>query len=138
MTSLLKTASAPADQTLHKAKFEMETLVGYLLAGGVILSMIFIAAGLAWDWVTTGRLGLDYTIKGMNFFEFIVADVKEVVLTGFGPRRLVSLGIATLMLTPFTRVAASMVYFAVVERNWKYTIFTAFVLGVLTYSLFLR
>jgi hypothetical protein len=31
-----------------------------------------------------------------------------------------------------------MVYFAVAERNIKYTVFTGFVLAVLTYSLFLR
>ena len=31
-----------------------------------------------------------------------------------------------------------MVFFALVERNWKYTLFTTFVFAVLTYSLFLR
>ena len=31
-----------------------------------------------------------------------------------------------------------MLYFAVVERNAKYTLFTGFVFSVLTYSLFLR
>jgi hypothetical protein len=35
-------------------------------------------------------------------------------------------------------VLASMLYFALVERNGKYTAFTAFVLLTLTYSLFLR
>jgi len=42
------------------------------------------------------------------------------------------------MLTPFVRVLTSVFYFAFVERNWKYTLFTGFVLGLLTYSLFLR
>jgi uncharacterized membrane protein len=44
------------------------------------------------------------------------------------------MGIGVLMLTPFVRVLASVVYFAFVEHNWKYTLFTAFVLSVLTYS----
>jgi hypothetical protein len=35
-------------------------------------------------------------------------------------------------------VAASVVHFAGVLRNWKYTFFTAVVLSVLIYSLFLR
>jgi len=35
-------------------------------------------------------------------------------------------------------VLASMVYFLVVLKNWKYTVFTSFVLLVLTGSLFLR
>ena len=39
---------------------------------------------------------------------------------------------------PQVRVLASMLYFAFVERNGKYTLFTGFVFSVLTYSLFLR
>ena len=118
--------------------FDMEALVGYVLAGGVIVSMVLIAAGLIWNWTITGNVRLDYTIKGMSFFQFALMDVKQVVFTGPGPRRLVNLGIATLMLTPFVRVLVSMLYFALRERNWKYMGFTAFVFSVLTYSLFLR
>jgi uncharacterized membrane protein len=51
------------------------------------------------------------------------------------PRLLVNLGIAVLMLTPYVRVLASMLYFMLVERNLKYGLFTAFVLAMLTYSL---
>jgi hypothetical protein len=36
------------------------------------------------------------------------------------------------------RGLASLVFFAFVARNWKYSAFTAFVLAVLPYSLFLR
>ena len=54
------------------------------------------------------------------------------------PRLLINLGIALLMLTPYVRVLASTFYFALAERNPKYTLFTGFVLAVLTYSLFLR
>jgi uncharacterized membrane protein len=116
----------------------MDVLVGYVLAGGVITSMILVATGLIWHWAITGSLGLDYSMGGMNFFRFVVSDVVTVIRTGFGPRRMINLGVAVLMLTPFIRVASSMFYFAVVEHNWKYTIFTGFVLTVLTYSLFLR
>jgi len=51
---------------------------------------------------------------------------------------LINLGIAVLILTPYVRILASVLYFAFVARNWKYTLFTASVLGVLTYSLFGR
>ena len=54
------------------------------------------------------------------------------------PRLLVILGVAVLLFTPFLRVLASVVFFAAVERNWKYTVFTSFVLIVLTYSLLMR
>jgi len=41
------------------------------------------------------------------------------------------------LLTPYVRVLASMIFF-LVERNWKYSVFTFFVFAVLTYSLFLQ
>lgn len=120
------------------ANFDMEVLVGYILQIGVLLSMALIATGMIWRWINTGALAFDYTITGMNFFEFVLTDIQQMVAGAFRPRLLLNLGIATLMLTPFVRVFASMLYFAIVERNWKYTIFTAFVFSVLTYSLFLR
>lgn len=119
-------------------RFEMETLIGFLLLGGVLLSIAFLLSGLTWQWVTTGRLGLDYTIAGMNVFQFVVADVRQLASASVRPRLLLNLGIGVLLLTPYARVLASMFYFAVVERNWKYTLFTGFVLCVLSYSLFLR
>ncbi len=121
-----------------RADLKMDVLVGYVLAAGVVTAMALVAVGLLWHWAATGSLGLEYTMGGMNFFQFVVSDVATVIHTGFGPRRMINLGIAVLMLTPFIRVASSMLYFATVEHNWKYTIFTAFVLAVLTYSLFLR
>jgi uncharacterized membrane protein len=53
------------------------------------------------------------------------------------PHLLTNLGIATLVFTPYVRALASMFYFVFVERNRTYTLFTGFVLTVLTYSLFL-
>lgn len=40
------------------------------------------------------------------------------------------------MLTPFFRVLASVAYFLVVLKNWKYTVFTLFVLLVLPAACF--
>jgi len=117
---------------------EMDVLIGYVLLGGVTLSAILVIIGLIWHWARTGHLGVDYTIAKMNLFEFIVADIRHVVSAAFRPRALISLGIAVLMLTPYVRVLASMLFFIFVERNWKYSLFTGFVLAVLTYSLFLR
>ncbi len=120
------------------ARFDMEVLVGYILQIGVLVSMALIALGMAWRWWNTGALGLEYTLAGMSFFEFVLSDLHQVFAGMFRPRLLVNLGIATLMLTPYVRVFASMLYFAIVARNGKYTLFTAFVFAVLTYSLFLR
>lgn len=60
--------------------------------------------------------------------------VSDAILRRF----IINMGIAVLMLNFFVRVLASVFYFAFVEHNWKYTLFTAFVLSALTYSLFLR
>ncbi len=123
---------------LRARTFDMEALVAYLLLIGVLVSMVLVVSGLAWGWIATGHLGLDYPIAGMNLFEFVVVDIRQGAAHGVNPRLLVNLGIAALALTPYARVLGSMLYFAIVERNGKYTLFTGFVFGVLTYSLFLR
>ncbi|MHB9013342.1 MAG: DUF1634 domain-containing protein [Ignavibacteriaceae bacterium] len=118
--------------------FDMEALVGYILLIGVLFSMALIAIGVVWHWLATGQIGLQYSMSGMNLFDFVLADMRQIFSGAFRPRLFVNLGIAALMLTPYVRVFASMFFFAFVERNPKYTIFTAFVFSVLTYSLFLR
>ncbi len=127
-----------APVTTKPQKFDMEVLVGYILLGGVLLSVLLITLGVIWHWLTTRQLGLNYTISGMNLFQFVGRELQLAFHGGLRPRLLANLGIAVLMLTPYVRVLASMFYFAFAERNWKYTVFTGFVFAVLTYSLFLR
>jgi uncharacterized membrane protein len=117
---------------------DMEILIGYILFGGVLLSVTLLAIGFVWRWVRSGNLQFQHTVAGMNFFEFVLSSLRQMVSHELRPRVLINMGIAVLMLTPFVRVLASVFYFALVERNWKYTLFTGFVLCVLTYSLFLR
>ncbi len=119
-------------------QLEMDVLVGYILLGGVLFSMALIVTGLSWKYAETGGLRLDYELAGMNLFQFVVGEIRLALHGQVRPRLLVNMGIAVLMLTPFLRVLASMVYFFAVLRNWKYTVFTLFVLLVLTRSLFLR
>lgn len=116
----------------------MEVLVGYILLVGVLVSIVLIGIGLIWHYAATGRLGLVYSIAGMNLYHFVLSDFSQVAHLSIRPRLLVNVGIATLMLTPYVRVLASMLYFAFAARNGRYTVFTAFVFLVLTYSLFLR
>ncbi len=130
--------SAGIEAGREKRQFEMDTLVGTILQDGVLLSLGLILAGMCWRWLRTGGLALDYQITGVNLFQFVVDEVRLALDGSVRPRLLINLGIAVLMLTPFIRVAASVVYFMGVLRNWKYTLFTAVVLTVLTYSLFLR
>ena len=117
---------------------DMESLVGYILLTGVLLSVVLLMVGFIWRWVRVGSLRFEHSIVGMNFFEFILSTLRGMASQAFRPRLFLNMGIGVLMLTPFVRVLASVFYFAFVEHNWKYTLFTGFVLGVLTYSLFLR
>jgi uncharacterized membrane protein len=128
----------PAGSARRGGRFDMEMLVGYILLAGVLGSMLLIAAGILWHWLATRQLGFQYTITGMNLYQFVVTDLRQAVRGDFRPRLVANFGIIILMMTPYLRVFASMVYFAAVERNWKYALFTAFVFSVLTYSLFIR
>jgi uncharacterized membrane protein len=123
---------------MRRTRIDVDLVIGYVLLGGVLTSMALLATGVAWHDVRTGELGLDYRLGGTTLFGFVVLDLQQLVAGEFRPRLLVNLGIAVLMLTPYARVLASMLYFGCLERNWKYTAITAFVLAVLTYSLFLR
>jgi uncharacterized membrane protein len=118
--------------------FDMEILIGYILLAGVLLSVTLLAVGLVWHWARFRNLRFEHSIVGMNLFEFISSTLRQVASHAIRPRFILNMGICVLMLTPFVRVLASVLYFAVVERNWKYMLFTGFVFCVLTYSLFLR
>ena len=118
--------------------FDMESLVGYILLIGVLLSVALLVVGFIWRWARVGTLRFEHSIAGMNFFEFILSTLRQTASHAFRPRLFLNMGIWILMLTPFARVLVSVFYFAFVEHNWKYTLFTGFVLSVLTYSLFLR
>jgi uncharacterized membrane protein len=121
-----------------KQEFDMDALVGYILLVGVLISLLLVLAALIWRAVNTHTLSFNYQIRGMNLFQLVVDEVRLATHGALRPRLLMSLGIAMLMLTPFIRVLASMVYFMAALKNWKYSIFTAVVLLTLTYSLFLR
>ncbi len=129
MTGTRATAAA-ADQ--------MDALVGALLLGGVLTSLGLIITGLIWHRLATGTTMLDQTLAGHDVVQLLGADLRAFARGAIRPRLLVSLGIVALLLTPYLRVLASMLFFAFVEHDWKYTGFTAFVLLVLTYSLALR
>ena len=128
---MANTLSSPpsAESAQEWRQLEMDVLVGYILLGGVLLSMALIVAGLFWKYLQTGGVRLEYELAGMNLFQFVVSEIHLAAIGQIRPRLLINMGIVVLMLTPFFRV---------VLKNWKYTVFTLFVLLVLTGSLFLR
>ena len=134
----MRTSSDRQTVTEQTSPFDMDTVIGSILFVGVLLSLTLIVAGLVWHWALVGHLQFDYAITGMNLFQFLLADVQRFASGAIHPQLVISMGIVVLMLTPYVRVLASVLYFGLIEHNWKYTLFTGFVLGVLTYSLFLR
>jgi uncharacterized membrane protein len=134
----MQVSTNPPDKAQSDYHLDMESLVGYILLIGVLLSVALLTVGFIWRWVRVGSLRFEHSIVGMNFFEFILSTLRQITSQAFRPRLFLNMGIGVLMLTPFVRVLASVFYFAFIEHNWKYTLFTGFVLSVLTYSLFLR
>ena len=116
----------------------MASLVGYTLLGGVLTSAALMSTGLVWKWASSGRVQGTSPAAGTDLAQIFATFFQQLASGTLQPRPLSYLGLAVLLLTPYLRVAASALYFAVVERNLKYTVFTGFVLAVLTGSLFLR
>lgn len=113
---------------------DIEGMIGGLLLAGLLASIGCIAAGLVWHWAATGTLHVDQTLPATSLAAFLVADARTVASGHAGPRRLIDVGIGILLVTPYLRVLASMLYFLVVG-NRKYTVFTAIVLALLTWGL---
>lgn len=130
-----KVAQNPAEST---AGVDMNLIVGYVLLVGVVSSIALLTIGMAWNKLQTGHLVTDYELGHTNILQFVIRESREVWHGHLQPRVLINFGIAVLMMTPFARVLASTVYFAVEERNLKYTLFTTFVLLTLSYSLLLQ
>jgi uncharacterized membrane protein len=119
-----------------RAAFEI--LIGRILQAGVALSIALLSSGFVWHALRTGSASFDYRIENVNFYEFLASDARDLLRGSIRPRFLVSSGIATLLLTPYLRVLASMIYFSFVERDLEYSLFTGFVFALLTYGLLLR
>lgn len=138
MTDNLRTSPPDGSSATFGRQEKMDLLVGYLLLAGVVLSLALIVMGLVWRFCRVGHFSAHNQLTGMNLLELLAEEIRIAVSGQLRPRTLVDGGIAVLMLTPFVRVLASMFYFMIGLKNWKYTVFTGIVLGVLTFSLFIR
>jgi uncharacterized membrane protein len=99
--------------------------------------VILEAAGLLLNYIQTGSSSFAFSatwnVAGGNFFDFTLSTIRSL-FSEANPVELVSLGIITLMFTPYFRVIASVVYYGL-ERDWKYVAITSFVFLVITYAL---
>lgn len=118
----------------------LEDLISYILAIGVFASLLVESVGLAGYVIGNGTTEVSFSNQwqtgGKGFFSYAMQTLSSLA-TGIAPLPLIALGIVILMLTPYLRVVASVLYF-LVERNPKYVAISGFVFVVITISLFLR
>jgi uncharacterized membrane protein len=126
---------------LGSGETKLETTISYLLIAGVVLSLALEVAGIVIFYKSHGSLDIllqdkAVFIQGRNFFSFLHQLFAREPMQNAG-LFLMTLGVATLILTPFVRVIASALYFAW-RKDAKYMFITAFVLIALTLSLALH
>ena len=117
-----------------KADQKMDAIMGILLRSGVILAASIVLIGGILFLVRHKTPVTDYHIfsgepSDLRSIAGIFADVKA-----FRARGLIQLGLLVLIATPVARVVFSLLAF-MYQKDWKYVVFTAIVLGLLLYSL---
>jgi len=117
---------------------KLDSLISYILIVGVLVSVVVEVLGIAGYYSSSGNLNILFepslAMKGTNFFSYVGKLFQEFSMGGWSPMQVLGLGIVVLMLTPYVRVVASVLYFGF-ARNHKYLLITLFVLFVLTASL---
>ncbi len=114
-----------------------EGLIGTILRVGVVLSVAVVAVGVVISSVRhpaslTSAYALDRLVRARGDYPSSIGAVVHGVGRGQGAA-VVSAGLVLLVLTPIVRVAASLVLFAR-DRDWRFVVMTAIVLGFLLLS----
>lgn len=121
-----------------RSEEKLELVISYILIVGVIVSVALEAIGILSYYLLNRDLNIifqpQYALKGADFFIYSGATLQNLIQGNWTPFQILALGLVLLMITPYMRVVASVVYFGLV-RNLKYLIITAFVLIILTASL---
>ncbi len=116
----------------------LEVGISWILRVGVGLSLALETLGILLNYVQTEESSLAvpsaaWLAKGGNFFGFASTSLSSV-LSGASPAGITALGVAVLMLTPYARIIAALVYYTI-ERDLKYIAITLFVFLVITVGL---
>ena len=125
--------------TAGKGDTKLEGVISYVLIIGVVTSLLIEIAGVILFYHTYGNLAISHDsrmfLQGENFFIFLARLFSGSSMSW--PIRVITLGIAVLILTPYVRAMLSVIYFAV-HGNRKYLVITLFVFTILTISLFVH
>jgi uncharacterized membrane protein len=116
----------------------LQVSISWILRAGVALSMVLESLGILLNYLQTGQTSLvvpsaDWLAKGGNLFGFVSTSVASVV-SGPSPSGVTALGVAVLMLTPYARIIAGIIYYTL-DRDWNYVGITLVVFSVITFGL---
>ena len=114
-------------------------MISWILIIGVVASVVFESLGLVLNYASTRSLTLtispEWHVQAPNFFSFVASAIPSA-LAGVSAVSLVTVGVILLMLTPYVRVVASVIYFAL-QKDYRYLGITLLVLAIITTSLLL-
>lgn len=111
----------------------IERMVSFVLRTGVLISALVVFAGGIYYLIRHGAESADYgTFRGQPSIDREVGQIIRGAME-LRARSIIQAGILLLIATPITRVAVSLVGFAL-ERDGTYVAITAIVLAVLLYS----
>lgn len=120
---------------------KLELAISAILILGVISSVAIETVGIVNYYFSNGNLTILFqpslVMQGGNFFTYSSDLIKQLSAGAWTPIQTLAVGIVVLMITPYIRVVASVVYFGL-ARSPKYLLITLFVLAILTVSLLIH
>lgn len=117
------------------ARVDMESLVSAMLRRGTLVSLGCIVLGWGGAWLGYGSLAAAHPLQGNNVWHLLQTSLPQAASPGAWPSVALRLGLAGLLITPYLRVVASLIYFVWVESNRRYALLYGLVVGILTYVL---
>lgn len=125
----------------NSSEDKLDLLISYILIVGVIASVLIEATGIFQYYYAHRDLDIvfkqEFALKGTDFFSYAAQTIQALFVDKWTPVTVLAFGLVLLLITPYVRVLASVVYFGLV-RNVKYLSITLFVLVILTASLILH
>lgn len=109
----------------------LEKLLGLVLLTGFALGLAVMSTGILLYLVTYGRPEIELGGAWRTEYGSILAYLTHINSSA-NPKNILEFGLALLLLTPYARAAASLVYF-LTEHDLKYVIITSIVIALITY-----
>ena len=127
--------SSAQSQPSHDTLQPIEIIISFILRGGVLLSGGIILLGTLLYFLRVGGVtATPASLKAM-VFPHTPGDVFAGLAHG-DPESVIMLGLMVLIATPVSRIAVSIVAFAL-EKDWRYVAITTVVLLILIISFLL-